>query len=190
MSSARSMTWASRQDAALGGAFADPVEDGKVVLVGAELAGPLAVDDRGVVARTTGISQAASRLARVRFRPAGQPSGRRTFGSSRVSSRSVWALPSKPPMACATSFSADLAVVAKRRVAEVVGEAGGVHHVRVAAQRRGPVRGLPAPPPGCGSAGCGRSRPCPGPPPGSWRPAGAAPRNAAPGRGPVRSRER
>ena len=41
----------------------------------------------------------ASSEARVRFRPADPPSGVKTLDSSRVNNRSVWALPSNPPMA-------------------------------------------------------------------------------------------
>ena len=76
----------------------------------------------------------ASRLARVRLSPAGRPSGWVRLGSSRVSSRSVCALPSKPPMSRAISVEGHLAVVPERRVAEVVGQAGRVDHVGVAAE--------------------------------------------------------
>ena len=79
---------------------------------------------------------AASRLARVRLRPAGRPSGWARLGSSRVSRRSVWALPSKPPMSARDLVQRRLAVVPERRVAEVVGEAGGVDDVGAAAERR------------------------------------------------------
>ena len=42
----------------------------------------------------------------VRFTPADRPSEWKTFGSSRVSRRSVCALPSNPPMSAAMSASA------------------------------------------------------------------------------------
>ena len=90
----------------------------------------------GARPRRQGYFVAASRLARVRLSPAGRPSGWARLGSRRVSRRSVWALPSKPPMPAATASSARLAVVPERRVAEVVGEAGGVDDVGAAAERR------------------------------------------------------
>ena len=70
-----------------------------------------------------------------------EPGGRRrpapsTLASSRVSTRSVCALPSKPPQACGDLVERVLAVVPERRVAEVVRQAGGVHHVGVAAEPR------------------------------------------------------
>src|SRR6266567_4185888 len=52
-------------------------------------------------ARNQGYLRVASRVARVRFRPA--PA---TLGSSLVSSRSDWALPSKPPNGAASSLRA------------------------------------------------------------------------------------
>ena len=70
----------------------------------------------------------------MRLRPA--PSGWARLGSSRVSRRSVWALPSNPPMPAADGVERRLAVVPERRVAEVVREAGDVDDVRVAAERR------------------------------------------------------
>src|SRR5699024_12708538 len=48
--------------------------------------------------RGQGYFVTASRLARVRLRPAGRPSSAMTFGSIRVIRRNVCALPSKPPM--------------------------------------------------------------------------------------------
>ena len=50
--------------------------------------------------------------------------------------RRVWALPSKPPMPAGDGVERRLAVVPERRVAEVVGEAGGVDDVGAAAQGR------------------------------------------------------
>ena len=63
-----------------------------------------------------------------------EPGARRTLASSRVSTRSVCALPSNPPQACGDLVERVLAVVPERRVAEVVGEPGDVDHVRVAAE--------------------------------------------------------
>ena len=80
-----------------------------------------------------------------------------------------------------------LAVVPERRVAEIVGEPGGVDHVRVAAQPRPPSRGRSARPPASGSAGYAGSRRCRPCAPGSSRPAAGTPPSAAPGRGPART---
>ena len=63
------------------------------------------------------------------------------MASSRVSSRSVWALPSKPPQSWLSSASDPLAVVAERRVAEVVRERRGLGDVGVAAEGAGQVAG-------------------------------------------------
>ena len=77
----------------------------------------------------------ASRLARVRLSPTPVPCFRsNTLGSSLVSIRRVWALPSKPPMSCAQAVERVLTVVTERRVAQVVGQARGVDDIRVAAQ--------------------------------------------------------
>ena len=57
-------------------------------------------------ARVHGYLTAASSEALVRFTPADRPSEWKTFGSSRVSRRSVCALPSNPPMPAAMSASA------------------------------------------------------------------------------------
>ena len=80
-----------------------------------------------------------------------------------------------------------LAVVAERRVAEVVGQRRGLGDVGLAAQRRGPGRGRPGRPRGCGSAGCGRSRRSAARPPGSWPRAAATPPRAPPGPGRART---
>ena len=81
-----------------------------------------------------GYFAAASRLARVRFSPAGRPSGGQDLGLQ----------PGQQPQRLGVAFEAAdrvghlvegrFAVVAERRVAEVVAEAGGVHDVGVAAQ--------------------------------------------------------
>ena len=60
----------------------------------------------GRAPRAHGYFTDASRLARVRLRPTARPSGATTLGSSRVSRRSVWALPSNPPMCALRSASA------------------------------------------------------------------------------------
>ena len=83
----------------------------------------------------------ASSVARVRFSPIERPSASLDFASSRVRIRRVWALPSKPPHAGAELVERDLAVVAERRVPEVVGERRGLGDVRVAAERMGEVAG-------------------------------------------------
>lgn len=57
-----------------------------------------------------------------------------TFGSRRVTTRRVWALPSKPPIEVAAASSARLAVMPERRMPEVVGQARRVHDVRVGPQ--------------------------------------------------------
>ncbi len=59
----------------------------------------------GWAPRGQGYLVAASRVARVRLRPT-EPSGVNRLGSMRVSRRSDWALPSKPPQSWANSFSA------------------------------------------------------------------------------------
>src|SRR5205823_7988814 len=71
-------------------------------------AGPPGEEGRGVrggrppgPALNQGYLRVASRVARVRLRPA--PS---VLGSSLVSRRRVWALPSKPPMPAASSLRA------------------------------------------------------------------------------------
>ena len=107
--------------AAAGGVGANPAEHGSVGGVGAVLGGQVqgdvggAAGERGAASRpsasrpsgpgpsgaTQGYLSAASKVARVRFRPA--PG---TFGSRRVSRRSDWALPSKPPQASAPPSSA------------------------------------------------------------------------------------
>ena len=87
------MTSASTARRAVRRAGAEPLEDLEVVVVDAELrrrVGRLAAPPR--------VLRGASRLARVRLSPAGRPSGCARLGSSRVSRRNVWALPSKPPM--------------------------------------------------------------------------------------------
>ena len=73
----------------------------------------------------------------MRLRPYGAPSGPNTFGSSRVSSRSDCALPSKPPMSLRPLVERPLAVVPERRMSEVVGEAGGVDDVGSEAEAAG-----------------------------------------------------
>ena len=83
----------------------------------------------------------ASRVARVRLSPTERPSGPNVLASSRVSSRSVWALPSKPPHAAAELGQHPLAVVAERRVAEVVGQRRGLGDVGLAAEGPGQVAG-------------------------------------------------
>ena len=82
-----------------------------------------------------GYLAAASRLARVRFSPAGRPSGAEDLGLQ----------PGQQPQRLGVALEAAdrvrhlvegaLAVVAEGRVAEVVGEACGVHDVGVAAER-------------------------------------------------------
>ncbi len=65
---------------------------------------------RSPARRGHGYLVAASKHARVRLRPTlrppSTPSGAKVLASSRVSRRSVWALPSKPPTRPAASFSA------------------------------------------------------------------------------------
>ena len=67
--------------------------------------------------RGHGYFAVASSTARVRLSPAGAPSGPRTFASSRVSVRSVCALPSKPPHGLGDRVQRGLPVVPERRVA-------------------------------------------------------------------------
>ena len=62
----------------------------------------------GASAADHGYLHVASSVARVRFSPAGSPEGVTSLGSSRTSSRSVCALPSKPPIprvSCASTVS-------------------------------------------------------------------------------------
>ena len=80
-------------------------------------------------------------VARVRLSPTERPSGPKVLASSRVSSRSVWALPSKPPQSGRGLGEHPLAVVAERRVAEVVGQGRGLGEVGLAAERPGQVAG-------------------------------------------------
>ena len=71
---------------------------------GGAAGGRVSPRDSGVVwgrSQNQGYLRVASRVARVRFRPAP-----RTFGSSRVSRRSDWALPSNPPASAASSLRA------------------------------------------------------------------------------------
>ena len=75
----------------------------------------------------------ASSDARVRFSPAFRLAGH-DFGSSQVSIRRFCALASNPPYATAQIVERRLAVVPERRMADVMGEAGQVDQVRVAAQ--------------------------------------------------------
>ena len=119
--------------APLRGVLADPVEDRQVVLVGAELAGPLAMDDGGVRGRP--------RVLRcgVEARPGQVQAGRPAVGGDDLGFQ-----PGQQPQRLGVAFEAadrvgDLvqgrfAVVAERRVAKVVAEARGVHDIRVAAQ--------------------------------------------------------
>ena len=100
--------------------------------------------------RRHGYLVAASRLARVRLRPAGRPSGWARLGSSRVRMRSVWALPSKPPMPAATARRAP-----SRRCARTAGGRGRGPGRRCRRRRRcspGPrrTRGRSGPPRGSG----------------------------------------
>ena len=81
----------------------------------------------------------ASSVARVRLSPPGSPAGPTTLGSRRVSTRSVCALPSKPPIERGHGGQRVLAVVPERRVAEVVREAGRLDHVAVAPEREAEV---------------------------------------------------
>ena len=126
-SSAQSITCASRQRRPPGGAPArSQSKTGRVVGVHTELALPGPARPRilaGGVERGPG-----------EVEPGRRPSGPRTLASSRVSTRSVCALPSKPPQGCGELVQRVLAVVPERRVPEVVGEPGDVHHVRVAAE--------------------------------------------------------
>ena len=77
----------------------------------------------------------------MRLSPTQRPSASKVLASSRVSSRSVWALPSKPPHDVADLVERPLAVVAERRVAEVVGQRGGLDDVGVAAEGAAEVAG-------------------------------------------------
>ena len=150
MSSAQSMTCASRQRRLAGRAVAQPGEDVGVVGVHPELAGAGAAGPRVLA---TGVQRGAGQVE-----AGGGAAGARTFASSRVSTRSVCALPSKPPHGCGERVQGVLAVVPERRVAEVVGQPGDVDHVRVAAQRGRPSPGRSARPRASGSAGCAGSR--------------------------------
>ena len=92
-------------------------------------------------ARVQGYLVQASSVARVRLRPTERPSAAKVFASSRVSRRRVWALPSKPPQSAASLGQHPLAVVAERRVAEVVGQRRGLGDVGLAAEGAGQVAG-------------------------------------------------
>ena len=160
-SSDQSMTWASKHGAGAGGALADPVED---------RAGrprrPRTSGEPGSVGwapRGQGYLVAASRAARVRLRPTLTVPCRRAtnrLGSMRVSSRSDWALPSKPPQSVGELVERLFAVVPEGRVAQVVGEAGGLDEVGVAAEGRaqlpadlGALQGVGQPGAGAGVPG-------------------------------------
>ena len=110
---------------------AQPGEDRQVVGVDPELAGRRR--------RGQGYLVQASRVARVRLSPTDAPEPSTVLASSRVSSRRVWALPSKPPHGPGQLVQRVLAVVAERRVAEVVGQRGGLRDVGLRAQRPGQV---------------------------------------------------
>ena len=122
MSSDRSMIWASRQRLPGRRALAHPREHGRVVRVhrstcASTWPGP------GRPALTHGYLQIASSVARVRFRPAGTPPAPITLGSRRVTTRRVWAFPSKPPIeGPASRIQGALAVVPEGRMPEVVGQ--------------------------------------------------------------------
>ncbi len=120
---------------------------------------------------------AASSTARVRLSPA--PS---IFASSRVSTRSDWALPSNPPHDAAASSSAAWRC---GRTAGGPGRGPGRRRPPGPGRRRArrPAHGRPARSPGCGSAGYAGSRRRRPPPPASCRRVGAARRCAAPGPG-------
>ena len=83
----------------------------------------------------------ASSVARVRLSPTDAPEASTVLASSRVSSRSVCALPSKPPHGLGQLVQRVLAVVAERRVAEVVGQRGGLGDVGLRPERPGQVAG-------------------------------------------------
>ena len=96
---------------------------------------------RSCAGRLHGYFVQASSVARVRLSPTERPSASTDFASSRVRMRSVWALPSKPPHSAAELVERHLAVVAEGRVADVVGERGGLGEVGVAAERVREVAG-------------------------------------------------
>ena len=81
----------------------------------------------------------ASSVARVRLRPTEAPAASDVFASSRVSRRSVCALPSNPPQSAREPVERALAVVPERRVSEVVRERRGLGDVGVGAERAGEV---------------------------------------------------
>ena len=116
----------------------------------------------GAWPRVHGYLVAASRLARVRFSP-GRTTGDGVDHLGLQAGEHAQGLrialePAPPRRHCVQRL---LAVVPERRVPEIVGQAGGVDDVRIAAER-GAEPGRPGPPPGCGSTGCGRSHRCRG----------------------------
>ena len=121
--------------AALHRALAEPLEHGEVVLVRAELpVGPPVRPGRGVRGGPRVLARGVQRGARE-VQPRGLPRGRHQLGLQ----------PHEQPQGLGVALEAPdppgqlrehgLPVVPERRVAEVVGQACGVDHVRVAAQR-------------------------------------------------------
>ena len=140
MSSARSMTCASRQRRRGPAPSRSHVNTGRSSSYTPNLAiargVPSAFAPRAgaASARVQGYFVDASSVARVRLSPTLRPSASTDLASSRVRIRSVCALPSKPPAASADLVERPLAVVPERRVPQVVGEGGGLHDVGVAAE--------------------------------------------------------
>ena len=104
MSSDRSMIWASRHRRPAGAPWRIHANTGASSGYTEYLRVDLARS--GPPALTHGYLQIASRVARVRLRPAGTPPAPMTLGSRRVTTRRVWALPSNPPIEAAAASRA------------------------------------------------------------------------------------
>ena len=166
---------------ALGRTVAHPVGRGGVVVVETELACRCG-------AACHGYFVTASSAARVRFSPALRPCGVKDFGLEPGQDAEVLRVALEPAEGVGDLVERAFAVVPVRRMADVVGQPGQVDEVGIAAQPDRPSRGRSAPPPANASAGCAGSRSAAARRPASCRPAGAARRCAAPGRGRGRSR--
>ena len=123
----------------------DPVERRPVVVVHAELGAlpghAVAVDAarRGRVGDRPGVLRAGVERRPGQVEADRAPDASAVFASSRVSRRSVWALPSNPPQLGGEPVERPLAVVPERRVPEVVRERRGLGDVGVSAERAGEV---------------------------------------------------
>ena len=116
------------------GAFPDPVEDGEVVLVGAELAGALPVDHRGVQ-RGPRVFRRRVQAGAREVQSCGAAVTGQHLGLQARQQAECLGVPFEPADGMCHLVEGGLAVVSERRVPQVVAQARGVHHIRIAAQR-------------------------------------------------------